>query len=173
MKYWLPVLFLLHVSHVSSAQVDTTYLKAVYDRCLDFSEDKTDSLLYYANFIKTESDKLQFIKGDVLSLRLKGIYEEMSSNFPRAIEYYLQALDASRKLTDAAYEKAALSDLAIVYANIKEPKKAKEFYLQAAKISKGAGDVYDLVNTYNNLAVIYTQLNQYDSARILLNDAIH
>lgn len=172
MKYWLPVLFLLHVSHASSAQVDTTYLKAVYDRCLDFSEDKTDSLLYYANFIKTESDKLQFIKGDVLSLRLKGIYEEMSSNFPRAIEYYLQALDASRKLTDAAYEKAALSDLAIVYANIKEPKKAKEFYLQAAKISKGAGDVYDLVNTYNNLAVIYTQLNQYDSARILLNDAI-
>lgn len=172
MKYWLPVLFLLLVSNASSAQVDTTYLKAVYDRCLDFSEDKTDSLLYYANFIKTESDKLQFVKGDVLSLRLKGIYEEMSSNFPRAIEYYLQALDASRKLTEAAYEKAALSDLAIVYANIKEPKKAKEFYLQAARISKGAGDVYDLVNTYNNLAVIYTQLNQYDSARILLSDAI-
>ncbi|NII23708.1 sensor histidine kinase [Pseudoflavitalea sp. X16] len=172
MKYWWPVLFLLLVSNASSAQVDTTYLKAVYDRCLDFSEDKTDSLLYYANFIKTESDKLQFIKGDVLSLRLKGIYEEMSNNFPRAIEYYLQALDASRKLTEAAYEKAALSDLAIVYANIKEPKKAKEFYLQAAKISKGAGDVYDLVNTYNNLAVIYTQLNQYDSARILLSDAI-
>lgn len=172
MKYWLLVLSLLLLLYDSPAQVDTTYLKAVYDRCLDFSEDKTDSLLYYANYIKTESDKLQFIKGDVLSLRLKGIYEEMSSNFPRAIEYYLQALDASRKLTETVYEKAALSDLAIAYANIKEPQKAKEFYLQAAKISKGTGDVYDLVNTYNNLAVIYTQLNQFDSARILLNDAV-
>lgn len=172
MKYWLLVLCLLSISYNASAQVDTASLKVLYDRCLDFSEDKTDSLLYYANFIKTESDKLQFIKGDVLSLRLKGIYEEMSNNYPSAIEFYLQSLDAARKLTDVAYEKAALSDLAIAYANVKEPRKAKEFYLQAARISKGAGDVHDLVNTYNNLAVIYIQLKQYDSARLLLNDAV-
>ena len=172
MKYRLLVLYLLSIFYNASAQVDTARLKALYDRCLDFSEDKTDSLLYYANFIKTESDKLQFIKGDVLSLRLKGIYEEMSNNYPSAIEYYLQSLDAARKLTEVAYEKAALSDLAIAYANVKEPHKAKEFYLQAARISKGAGDVHDLVNTYNNLAVIYTQLKQYDSARLLLNDAV-
>lgn len=172
MKYWFLVFFTLSVSYHAPAQVDTTYLKALYDRCLDFSEDKADSMLHYAHFIKTESDRLQFIKGDVLSLRLKGIFEEMSSNYTAAIEYYLQSLDASRKLPEVAYEKAALSDLAIAYANIKEPRKAKDFYLQAAKISKGSGDVYDLVNTYNNLAVIYTQLKQLDSAKLLLNDAI-
>lgn len=172
MKYWLLVFSLLPVFYTAPAQVDTTYLKALYDRCLDFSEDKTDSLLYYATFIKKESDRLKFIKGDVLSLRLKGIYEEMNSNYSGAIEYYLQSLDAARKLPEVAYEKAALSDLAIAYANIKEPEKAKDFYLQAANISKGTGEVYDLVNTYNNLAVIYTQLKQYDSARLLLNDAI-
>lgn len=172
MKYWLPVLFLLPFCYDAPAQVDTTYLKRLYDRCLDFSEDKADSLLHYANFIKTESDRLKFNKGDVLSLRLKGIFEEMSSNYPSAIEFYLQSLDASRKLSEVAYEKAALSDLAIAYANIKEPHKAKEFYLEAAQISKGAGEIYDLVNTYNNLAVIYTQLQQFDSARVLLTDAI-
>jgi signal transduction histidine kinase len=171
-KYWLFVLFLLPFCYDAPAQVDTTYLKRLYDRCLDFSEDKADSLLHYANFIKTESDRLKFNKGDVLSLRLKGIYEEMSSNYSSAIEFYLQSLDASRKLSEVAYEKAALSDLAIAYANIKEPHKAKEFYLEAAQISKGAGEIYDLVNTYNNLAVIYTQLQQFDSARLLLNDAI-
>ncbi len=172
MKYWLLVLSLFSVSLSSPAQVDTNYLKALYDRCLDFSEDKADSILHYATLIKKESDQLGFVKGDVLSLRLKGIFEEMNSNYSGAIEYYLQSLDAARKLTDVAYEKAALSDLAIAYANIKEPLKAKDFYLQAAKISKGTGDVYDLVNTYNNLAVIYTQLKQFDSARLLLNDAI-
>ncbi|AXY77470.1 hypothetical protein D3H65_27340 [Paraflavitalea soli] len=172
MKYWLLVLSLFSVSLHAPAQVDTNYLKALYDRCLDFSEDKADSILHYATLIKKESDQLHFNKGDVLSLRLKGIFEEMSSNYSGAIEYYLQSLDASRKLTDVAYEKAALSDLAIAYANIKEPLKAKDFYLQAAKISKGTGDVYDLVNTYNNLAVIYTQLKQLDSAKLLLNDAI-
>ena len=158
MKYWLLALFLFCVFPYTYAQVDTTRLKAVYDRCLDFSEDKEDSLLYYASFIKQESDRLRFEKGDVLSLRLKGIYEEMNSNYPAAIQFYLQSLDASRKLTDVAYEKAALSDLAIAYANLKEPHKAKYFYLQAARISKGSGEVYDLVNTYNNLAVISSQL---------------
>ncbi|MDF2187443.1 tetratricopeptide repeat-containing sensor histidine kinase [Paraflavitalea sp. CAU 1676] len=172
MKYWLLALFLFCVFPYTYAQVDTTRLKAVYDRCLDFSEDKEDSLLYYASFIKQESDRLRFEKGDVLSLRLKGIYEEMNSNYPAAIQFYLQSLDASRKLTDVAYEKAALSDLAIAYANLKEPHKAKYFYLQAARISKGSGEVYDLVNTYNNLAVIYTQLKQFDSARLLLNEAV-
>jgi pentatricopeptide repeat protein len=147
-------------------------MKWLYDRCIDFTEDTIDSILYYAEFIKKEADRLKFVKGDVLSLRLKGIYEEMNSNYPSAIEFYLQSLDAARKLTDVAYEKAALSDLAIAYANIKEPYKAKEFYLQNARLVKGKGDIADMVNTYNNLAVILTQLGQYDSARILLNDAI-
>jgi signal transduction histidine kinase/Tfp pilus assembly protein PilF len=171
-KYWLVVLALISTPYLSSAQVDTTYLKALYDRCLDFSEDKLDSLEYYADYIKKEADRLQFIKGDVLSLRLKGIFEEMNSNYPAAIEFYLQSLDAARKLSNIPYEKAALSDLAIAYANMKEPYKAKEFYLQNAQLSRGNGDIYDLVNTYNNLAVIYTQLGLYDSARVLLNDAI-
>ncbi|WP_276485277.1 tetratricopeptide repeat-containing sensor histidine kinase [Paraflavitalea pollutisoli] len=172
MKYWILTLTFYCFLHQADAQVDTTYLKALYDRCLDFSEDKADSMLYYANLIKRESDRMKFIKGDVLSLRLKGIFEELNSNYTSAIEFYLESLDAARKLSDVAYEKAALSDLAIAYATIKEPSKAKSFYLQAARISKGNGDIYDLVNTYNNLAVIYTQLKQFDSARILLNDAI-
>ncbi len=163
MKYWLLVLSLFSVSFFP-AQVDTNYLKALYDRCLDFSEDKADSILHYATLIKKESDQLGLSKGMFYPSGSKASFEEMNSNYSGAIEYYLQSLDAARKLTDVAYEKAALSDLAIAYANIKEPLKAKDFYLQAAKISKGTGDVYDLVNTYNNLAVIYTQLKQFDNA---------
>lgn len=174
MKCWLFILLLISiVHHQAPAQVDTTHLKAMYDRCLDFSEDKIDSILHYANFIKTESARLKFIKGDVLSLRLHGIYEEMSNNYTEAIAYYLKSLDAARKLSDIAYEKAALSDLAIAYANIKEPQKAKEFYLQNMKLLKGSGEISDMVNTFNNLAVIYMQLKQYDSARMLLNDALY
>jgi len=172
-KYWLLSLILISLIVSTSAQTDTNHLKALYDRSLDFSEDKIDSILYYAEFIKKEADRLKFAKGDVLSLRLKGIYEELNSNYPSAIEYYLQSLDAARKLKKIAYEKSALSDLAIAYAKIKEPHKAKEFYLQELQLSKGGhGNVADLVNTYDNLAVIYTHLGQYDSARLLLNEAV-
>jgi signal transduction histidine kinase len=171
LKRYLLILALFSYAY-SYPQVDTSHLKKLYDRCLDFSEDKIDSIAYYADYISKESARLKFNKGDVLSLRLKGIYEDLRNNYEKAIGYYLQSLDAARKLNEDAYIASALSDLAIVYSAIKDPHKAKEFYVECARLSEKGGDPYSLVNTYNNLAVIYTQLQQYDSARLLLNKAL-
>ncbi|THU33545.1 tetratricopeptide repeat protein [Niastella caeni] len=156
----------------SFAQVDTAQLKRLYDRCLDFSEDKIDSIKYYADYISKEADHLQYNKGSVLSLRLKGIYEDLSNNYEKAIEYYLQSLQAARLIRAPEYEMVALSDLAIAYFAIREPEKAKEFYLQCARLSELDGKIPSLINTYNNLAVIYTQLKLYDSSHYLLEKAV-
>jgi len=156
----------------SFSQADTAQLKNLYDRCLDFNEDKIDSIRIYADYISKEATRLQYNKGDVLSLRLKGIYEDLSNNYEKAIEYYLKSLEAARQIKSAEYEMAALSDLAIAYFAIKEPEKAKEFYLQCARMSERNGKIPSLINTYNNLAVIYTQLKQYDSSRLLLYRAV-
>jgi len=156
----------------SFSQADTAQLKNLYDRSLDFNEDKIDSIRIYADYISKEAARLQYNKGDVLSLRLKGIYEDLSNNYEKAIEYYLKSLEAARKINSAEYEMAALSDLAIAYFAIKEPEKAKEFYLQCARMSERNGKIPSLINTYNNLAVIYTQLKQYDSSRLLLYRAV-
>ena len=171
MRPWLLITLLIG-SMPGYTQVDTSRLKYIYDRCLDFSEDKRDSIRYYANFIEEEAHKLHFNKGKVLSSRLKGIYEEMMSNYEAAIHFYLESLEASRKLSSIEYEISALSDLAILYSNIKEPQQAKSFYQQAARLSAFKGDTYNVVSTYNNLAVIFMQLKQFDSARILLNEAL-
>jgi signal transduction histidine kinase len=170
-KYYLLTLALM-CSCLAYPQADTAHLKKIYDRCLDFSEDKIDSIKYYAVFIEQESERLNFNKGPVLSTRLLGLYEDLNNNYEKAIEYYLQSLTEARKLQAPEYEMSALSDLAIVYSAIKEPAKAKEFYVQCAQMVKVRGEVGAMVNTYNNLAVIYTQLKNYDSARILLNEAI-
>lgn len=171
MKYYLLLVALMACKY-SFSQADTAQLKNLYDRCLDFNEDKIDSIRIYADYISKEAARLQYNKGDVLSLRLKGIYEDLSNNYEKAIEYYLQSLEAARKINAAEYEMAALSDLAIAYFAIKEPEKAKEFYLQCAGISERSGKIPGLINTYNNLAVIYTQLKQYDSSRLLLYRAV-
>jgi signal transduction histidine kinase len=172
LKYYLLLAILITCVRSFGQQVDTNQLKDIYDRCLDFSEDKIDSIHYYADFISKEADLLNYNRGSVLSLRLKGICEDLSNNYERAIEYYLQSLQAARLINAPEYELAALSDLAIAYFAIREPEKAKEFYLQCARMSEGDGKIPSLINTYNNLAVIYTQLKQYDSSRILLEKAV-
>jgi signal transduction histidine kinase len=171
-KHYFLLFLALVISCRLFSQVDTSHLKRLYDRCLDFSEDKNDSIAWYAQYIERESARLQFNKGTVLSLRLRGLHEELASNYEKAIEYYLQSLEAARQLHAPEYEMSALSDLAIVYATIKEPQKAKEVYLQCAELSKQRNQISTFVSTYNNLAVIYSQLKQYDSARLLLNEAL-
>lgn len=171
MKYYLLIGALI-TCVCSFAQVDTAQLKSLYDRCLDFSEDKIDSIHYYADYISKEADHLKYNKGNVLSLRLKGIYEDLSNNYEKAIEYYLQSLQAARLIHAPEYEMVALSDLAIAYFAIREPEQAKKFYLQCARMSEKNGKIPSLINTYNNLAVIYTQLKQYDSSHFLLEKAV-
>ena len=142
-------------------------LKAVYDRCLDFDESRIDSIEYYAAYIERQSKQLHFAKGDVLSLRLRGLAEELRDDYSKAAEYYLLSLEAARKLNEPAYEVSALSDLAILYANIDQPGLAKNYYLQCMELSLKQGDLYSILTSYNNLGVIYSQLNEYDSAALI------
>lgn len=163
MKY-LASLYFLFFSLNGFSQADTAYIKAIYDRCLDFNEEKADSLHYYAVFIEQSSLKIGFAKGDVLSLRLKGLAEELKDDYSKAAEYYLLSLEAARKLNEPQYEASALSDLAILYANIDKPLLAKQYYLQATELSLKIGELHTVLTSFNNLGVIFSQLNEYDSA---------
>lgn len=152
--------------------MDTSYIKHLYDRCLEFDETKTDSICYYAALIESESKKIKFKKGPVLSTRLYGICMEFQSDFDKAIDYYLQSLAAARELKNTPYEISALSDLAIIYASIDRPLQAKQFYLECAKLAIDSREVHTVITSYNNLGVIYNQLGLYDSALVFFEQSL-
>ncbi|MET0241963.1 MAG: ATP-binding protein [Flavitalea sp.] len=169
MKY-LIVLFTAFLSLNSYAQVDTNYLKLLYDHCIDLNDDKKDSLKIYTDLIEQQSKALGFEKGKVFSSRLKGIYEELSANYDDALSHYLISLSEARRLKSVEYEISALSDLAILYYNLKEPYESKRFYLQTVELVKKKGEIGTMVGTYTNLGVVYMRLNMYDSAEYYLNE---
>ena len=169
MKYLLSILTFLFSLQALSQRADTNYLKALYDRCLDFDESKADSVLFYAVFIQKEADRLQYNRGEVLSSRLKGIAEDLRGDYQKSIVYYLQSLEAARKLHAVNYEVSALADLAYVYVNTKQPQRAKEMYLQSAKLSEAEHDLSSVITAYGNLGAIYNSLQQPDSALYFLN----
>ncbi|MEJ7737592.1 MAG: tetratricopeptide repeat protein [Chitinophagaceae bacterium] len=172
LKYSTVIVFLIFPSIILAQRVDSTYLKSLYDRCLDFTEEKADSIKYYADFIHFQSKKSGFIKGDVLSLRLRGIHQELKNNYEKAIDFYLQSLEEARRINGLEYESAALSDLSIVYSYLKRPDKAKEMYLESARLSEKRGDLSNLTTTYINLGAIYNKLQLQDSALAFLNKAL-
>jgi signal transduction histidine kinase len=165
--------FILFSSLVAKPQqADTNYLKALYDRCLDFDESKADSLPFYAGIISEEAAKLHYDRGEVLSSRLRGISEDLKGEYDKAIVYYFQCLDAARKLHAVNYEIAAYTDLAYVYVNTKQKLRAKEMYLESARLSEENKDLSSVITAYLNLGAIYNQLQQQDSALFYLNKGL-
>ncbi|MFM9910085.1 MAG: ATP-binding protein [Chitinophagaceae bacterium] len=154
------------------AGVDTTFLKQLYDRCLELNESKADSVCYYASLIENEATRLSFNKGTVLSLRLKGLCNEFRSDYEGAINFYLRSLEEARRIGIKAYEISALSDLGLSYVSLQRPLEAKKFFLSCANLALQSREISSVLTSYDNLGAIYSQLGQYDSALIFLEEAL-
>jgi signal transduction histidine kinase len=166
----LLIYFLLSINFCQ-AQSDTQAIIKLYDKALDFDDSKIDSLKICITLIENSSKKLGYENGEILSTRLKGINAEFSGDFNAAITCYLHCLDLSRHAGLTKYESSALSDLAYIHMQLKNPSKAKEFYQQSTALSKKNGEAVSIISNLTNLGGICNQLGQTDSALFYLNEA--
>lgn len=140
---------------------------------MKLTEAGLDSIDYYARYIGHIYDTDQWPEARVMSLRLRGYYYENKAEYPKAIDYYLQALEAARKSGYIKHQTLILADLAAVYtSDMKQPAKAKEIYQECVRLNEQLGDAHSLLNCYVNLGAIYNRLGLYDSALLLLNKGL-
>jgi signal transduction histidine kinase len=164
---------LLSIALSAAGQVDTSSIRHLYYYAMKLTEARIDSIDYYADYMHQIDQKGQYPAARFMSLRLYGWYFENKANYPRAIDYYMQALDAARKLGYIEHQTEALADLAAVYtSDMKEPEKAKEIYQECVRLDRQLGDAGSLVTSYINLGAIYDRLGLYDSALLLLNEGL-
>jgi len=140
---------------------------------MKLTEAETDSIGYYAAFISHSYDKDHWPEARAMSLRLYGYYYENKADYPQAINYYLQALEAARRSGYIEHQTEILADLAAVYTqDMNQPGKAKEIYQECIRLNQQLGDAHRLLNCYINLAAIYNRLGLYDSALVFLNEGL-
>ncbi|MES1160437.1 MAG: tetratricopeptide repeat-containing sensor histidine kinase [Bacteroidota bacterium] len=171
MNRLLLLLFLLS-SPTLFGQPDTTSLFKVYERAIHLNESLADSIGYYADYIHHLSQKGNYPKAKVMSLRLYGFYYENKTDYKKAIDYYLQTLEEARKINSIEFQISSLTDLAYVYTEMKQPQKAKDVYLECVKLNQQLGDAGSLFNSYTNLGPIYNHLGLHDSALYFLNEGL-
>jgi signal transduction histidine kinase len=140
---------------------------------MKLTEAEVDSIDYYARYIDHVYDTDHWAEARVMSLRLRGYYYENKAEYPKAIDYYLQGLEAARKSGYIRNQSSILADLAAVYtSDMKQPAKAKEIYQECVRLNEQFGDAHSLLNCYVNLGAIYNQLGLHDSALLLLNKGL-
>lgn len=174
MKYLTFILLAVGMAtNVAAQPADTTSLKELYDRTINFSEEKLDSIAWYANYIEEQSKDIGFSKGKILATRLRGLHSDLTGNYDEAISYFLSTLTASREGHHIEYEISALSDLAIVYTEIKQPEKARQVYLECLQLIEKRSEPHAIISGYSNIAAIYNMLNNTDSALYYLTAALN
>lgn len=172
MKRLLPLLLLLFTLSLYG-QADSANLRHIYYHAMKLTEAGTDSIGYYARYIGHIYDTDHWPEAHAMSLRLFGYYYENKANYPQAIDYYLQALEAARRGRFVEHQTEVLADLAAVYTqDMKQPAKAKEIYQECIRLNQRLGNAHSLLNSYINLAAIYNRLGLYDSALLLLNEGL-
>jgi signal transduction histidine kinase len=171
-KRILPLLLLLLTLSLYG-QTDSVALRHIYYHTMKLTEAGTDSIGYYAGYISRSYDKDHWPEARAMFLRLYGYYYENKANYPQAINYYLQALEAARRSGYIEHQTEILADLAAVYTqDMKQAAKAKEIYQECIRLNQRLGNVHSLLNCYINLGAIYNRLGLYDSALVFLNEAL-
>jgi signal transduction histidine kinase len=140
---------------------------------MHLSENKVDSIRYYAGYVAQTGKKGAWAPAGIMSLRLYGFYYESKGDFTRALNNYYEALAGARKTGAIERQTELLTDLAAVYTqDTKQPQKAKDLYQECVRLNKQLGDGHSLLNSYINLGAIYSHIGLYDSALLFLQEGL-
>ena len=164
---------LLFINSALLGQVDSLALQSIYYRAMHLSENKVDSIRYYADYIANAGTKGAWPSARIMSLRLKGFYYESKGDYSKALTIYYEALTGARASGYIERQTELLTDLAAVYTqDMKQPQKAKDLYRECVRLNKQLGDGHSLLNSYINLGAIYSRLGLYDSALFFLKEGL-
>ncbi|MEP0871075.1 DUF2225 domain-containing protein [Trichocoleus desertorum AS-A10] len=103
--------------------------------------------------------------GEAQSLNhIANVYHYSLGQYPKALEFYQQALKLRQQIGDREGEWATLDDMGMAYGEQGQYTKALEFYQKALGIIRQLGDRNSEKLRLNEIASVYFRLGQYPQA---------
>lgn len=97
-------------------------------------------------------------------LRSIGLVYTYMTEYDKALDYDMQALQLAEKVGDRKGVAAILSNIGIVYYDLQDYRKATTYYERARKINEQMGNRVYLSNNLGNLGNSFMSLKEYDKA---------
>jgi CHAT domain-containing protein len=103
-------------------------------------------------------------RGEGESLNNIGSIYHNQGQYPKALDYYQQALVILKEIGDRAGEGGSLNNIGLIYYDLGQYPKALNYYQQALVISEEIGNRAGEGGSLNNIGLIYYNLGQYPKA---------
>lgn len=127
----------------------------------------------YSESLTNLKKSLTYFENNRINAWIPTLYRELAvlhaalHDFPKALEYYFQALHIYEKENITTEIPPLLSQIGAAYYNIGESEQALEYFLKSDEKLRVIGDNHNEVTrtlNYNNIANIYKENKQYDKA---------
>ncbi|MCK4654232.1 MAG: sigma 54-interacting transcriptional regulator [Candidatus Cloacimonetes bacterium] len=110
------------------------------------------------------AEKINYSKGEVISLNTIGISYYHLYEYEKAIGYYQKTLRKSEENNDKHFLAASLNNIGIIYSELNNHDKAIEYYQKALKLFKENNDIKSMAAAMNNIGSIYRCLKKFDKS---------
>jgi sensor histidine kinase YesM len=143
---------------------DTTRVNLLYD--LAFSSFQTDmnSTKTYLKETEDLSNSLNYTKGKANVFYLKGILENIKSNYPTSLNFFKRSLKHYEFIQDKDGIASVYIAFGINYYDLSQYEEALKYYKKATQIYEDLGDKREVITSLINTANVYSELGRHEDA---------
>ncbi len=143
---------------------DTVRVKLLNQAATLFSTIDIDKTLQYAGEAGILANNLNYGYGKAGSILLTGTYYRYKSDYPRAIEYFQEALKIYKENGAETEIAQCLTNIGLMYWKQGNYSQALENYEKALLINKRNNNRQGISNCLNNIGIIYRNQGHYPQA---------
>lgn len=152
------------IHFINQPQPDSLKIKALLQLSAELKKSNSMQAALYA----TQALKLSEINSLPQSIAkansLIGDISRIGSNYTRAREYYMKALELYKSLNDSIGMSSAINYIGMMYANQGAYPDALKYYYMSLELNERMNDKSAIAISYNNIGNINDLLGNYDEA---------
>ncbi len=130
-----------------------------------FSEGRYDSAGYYAEKGLTVANKIRSMWGEGFANNLLCVIERRKSNFDKAVEYGLKAVEIRKQVKDTFNLAGAYQNLGNLYSQIGKPLKAIDYFSKSLELYLATSDTAGLIMTHGNIGNLYLDMKDREKGK--------
>ena len=150
---------------LQTEKTDTGRVLLLADLSFEYLESKPDTTLVIALEAYTLSKRIDFLKGEALSLnRVSNAYYALG-NYPKAMECLLQALEIYEKINNLDGLQRAYTHMGLIYLEQGDYRQSLEYFIKSKELAEKNRNQKSISIVLANIGQNYYYLKIFDSAR--------
>ena len=152
------------INSLENTKVDTSKVLILNKLSKRFMASDPDSGIKFAKRALSITQEIYFPKGKAKALELLGVTYYYKDNYPKSLEYFLEALDEYKEIGNKAQIGSVIGNIGSIYYKRGAYDDALAKYHEALKIIEELGKKRVLSGIYNNIGEIYFIQDNYEKS---------